>query len=70
MASVEKLGYILIGSVAVLWLGGMIAGMIAILPYGLLGLALLAGGGLLFAKVLKERLASSEDDHYSRNVHQ
>ncbi len=66
----EKLGYLLIGSVALLWIIGMIAGMIAIFPWGVVGLAVLAGFGLLFAKVLKERLASREDDYYSENVQQ
>ncbi len=66
----EKLGYILIGSVMLLWLVGMIAGMIAIMPYGLVGLVALAGAGLLLTKVLRERLASREDEHYDKNVHQ
>ncbi len=66
----EKLGYVLIGSVALLWIIGMIAGMIAIFPWGVVGLVVLAGFGLLFAKVLKERLASREDDYYSENVQQ
>ena len=65
----EKLGYILIGGVVLLWLAVMVVGLIARLPYGLAGLVLLAGGGLLFAKVLRERLTSEEDDHYDRNVH-
>ncbi len=66
----EKLGYILIGSVALLWLVGMIAGLIAIMPFGLAGLVALAGGGLLLAKVVRERLANREDEHYDKNVHQ
>lgn len=66
----EKLAYILIGSVALLWLLGMVAGMIAIYPFGLVGLIVLAGFGLLFFKVLGERLANKEDDHYNENVNQ
>ncbi len=50
----EKIGYILIGSVALLWIVGMVAGMIVAFPYGIIGLVVLAGFGLLFAKVLKE----------------
>lgn len=64
----EKIGYLLIGSVALLWIIGMVAGMIVAFPYGLIGLVVLAGFGLLFAKVLKERLASKEDDYYSKNI--
>ncbi len=66
----EKIGYILIGSVALLWIVGMVAGMIVAFPYGIIGLVVLAGFGLLFAKVLKERLASKEDDYYSKNIQQ
>ena len=66
----EKIGYILIGSVALLWIVGMVAGMIVAFPYGIIGLVVLAGFGLLFAKVLKERLVSKEDDYYSKNIQQ
>ena len=66
----EKIGYFLIGSVAILWIIGMVAGMIVAFPYGIIGLVVLAGFGLLFAKVLKERLASKEDDYYSKNIQQ
>jgi hypothetical protein len=66
----EKLGYLLIGSVAVLWIIGMVAGLIVAFPYGLIGLVVLIGFGLLFVKVLKERLASKEDDYYSKNIQQ
>lgn len=64
----EKIGYILLGFVGACWLVGMLAGFIAAFPFGLLGLVALGGVGLLFAKVLKERLASKEDDHYSKTV--
>jgi F0F1-type ATP synthase assembly protein I len=64
----EKLGYILIGSVVLLWCIGILAGIILVFPYGIIGLVLIVGFGLLFAKVLKERLASKEDDYYSKNI--
>ncbi|NNG17329.1 MAG: hypothetical protein HKM89_12695 [Gemmatimonadales bacterium] len=64
----EKLGYLLLFAVAAVWLYAMIRGMVALLPYGLVGLAALAGIGLLFAKVVKDRVESTEDDHYSKNV--
>ncbi len=66
----EKIGYILIGSVALLWIVGMVAGMIVAFPYGIIGLVALAGFGFLFVKVLKERLSSKEDDYYSKNIQQ
>jgi hypothetical protein len=64
----EILGYILIGSVAILWIIGIFAGLIVAFPYGIIGLVILIGFGLLFVKVLKERLANKEDDYYSKNI--
>ncbi len=66
----EKLGYALIGSVVLLWVVGMIVGLIVVLPYGLVGLVALAGGGLLLVKVLKDRLTSEEDTYYDENIQQ
>ncbi|UCD37385.1 MAG: hypothetical protein JSW54_11210 [Fidelibacterota bacterium] len=66
----EKLAYILIGSVMLLWIIGILAGLIIAFPYGIIGLVVLVGFGLLFIKVLKERLASKEDDYYSKNIQQ
>ena len=54
----EKIGYILLIIVAVCWLIGMCVGMIAIFPGGLIGLLAMLGFGLLFAKVVKDRLAN------------
>lgn len=48
----------------------MIVGLIAILPYGLVGLVALTGGGLLLAKVIKDRLTSEEDTYYDKNIQQ
>ncbi len=64
----ERLAYAILIAVALAWLYGMVRGMVELLPYGLVGLAALAGIGLLFAKVVKDRVESAEDDHYSKNV--
>lgn len=64
----EKLGYLLLLAVAAVWLYAMIRGMIALLPYGIIGLVALAGVGLLLAKVVKDRVENTEDDYYSKNV--
>ena len=40
----------------------------AAFPYGLIGLALFAGVGLLLLKVLRERLRNKEDDYYADKV--
>jgi len=54
--------------VALCWLMGMLVGMIAAFPWGIIGLLAILGVGLLFIKVLRERLASKEDDYYSKTV--
>lgn len=64
----EKTAYALLLAVAVLWLIAMLAGMIAAFPFGLIGLVVIVAVGLLFIKVLRERLASKEDDYYANNV--
>lgn len=66
----EKLGYILLGIVAVAWLIVILVGMVTAWPYGIVGFVVLAGLGLLFAQVVKERIENEEDDYYSKNVDQ
>jgi len=66
----EKLGYAILLGLAILWLLGMVAGMIAAFPWGLIGLVALLGIGLLFAKALQDRLTNKEDDYYTKNVDQ
>ena len=64
----EKAAYAILLLLASLWLLAMVAGLIAAFPYGLLGLLGLLAMGLLFAKVVKERITSKEDEHYSKTV--
>jgi len=64
----EKAGYIILSIVALGWLGVIIFGMIAAFPYGLIGFIVLIGLGLLFAKVVQDRMENKEDDYYSKNV--
>ena len=64
----EKIGYILLSAVALCWLVAMLFGMIAAFPAGVIGLVAILGIGFLFAKVVQDRLANKEDDHYSKNV--
>ena len=64
----EKIGFFLIGAVVLLWIVGMIAGLVALWPYGLPILIGLTGVGFLLAKAIKDRLTSEEDNYYSKNV--
>ena len=64
----EKIGYLCLGLVAVCYLVAMFVGMIATFPFGLIGLIAIVGIGALLIKVIRERLANAEDDHYSKTV--
>ena len=64
----EKAGYVLLIIVLLVWIGAIFMGMISAFPVGLIGIIALLGFGILFIKVLKERLESKEDDYYSKNI--
>jgi hypothetical protein len=64
----EKAGYIILMVVAACWLIAMIAGMIVSFPVGIIGLLAIVGFGLLFIRVLKDRIEASKTDKYSRDV--
>lgn len=68
MDAYEKIGYSILGTVALLWIVGMVAGAIAASPYGLVGLLAFVGVGALLIKVIRERLKNKEDDYYSNHV--
>jgi len=66
----EAAGYILIAIAALAWFYLMISEMINVFPEGIIGLIAIVGLGILFVKVLAERLLNREDDHYDHNVDQ
>ena len=68
MDSFEKIGYLCLAVVALCYLAAMLVGMVAAFPLGLIGLIALIGVGVLLIKVIRERRANTEDDHYSRTV--
>ena len=70
MDSLEKIAYTLLGSVCVLYIVVMVAGLIAAWPWGIIGLVVVAGVGLLLIKVILERVRNTEDTYYSKNVDQ
>ena len=57
-------------SVAVAYAIALVLGLVLAFPWGLIGLVALLGFGVLFIKVLAERLRNAEDDHYADNVDQ
>jgi hypothetical protein len=70
MDSLEKVAYTLLGFVCAVYLIVMLAGLIAAFPWGIIGLIAIAGIGLLMIKVIRERVANTEDNYYSKNVDQ
>lgn len=64
----EKGAYIILGFIAICWLIAMIVGAIVTFPVGLIGLLAIIGLGMLFIKVLKERIKASKGDRYSKDV--
>ncbi len=68
MDNYEKWGYSLLSILAVIYLIAMFVGLIAAYPFGLLGLLLTGGVGVLLVKVIKERMQNKEDDYYSKEI--
>ncbi len=64
----EKIAYAILLLLAGLWLVVLLVGLVAAFPFGLIGFLGLGAIALLFAKVLRERLASEEDDYYDHNI--
>jgi hypothetical protein len=64
----ERIAYGILLVLAGLWLIVLLAGLVAAFPIGLLGFLGLLAIGLLFAKVIRERLASKDDDYYAKHV--
>lgn len=64
----ERLGYFFLIIVLIVYIVLMFVGLIKSLPWGIVGFIAIAGFGLLFIKVLKDRLTNKEDDYYDKNV--
>jgi hypothetical protein len=66
--SLDKLALALIIVGGAVYLVVILLGMIALFPWGLVGLAVIGVVGFIFIQVLRQRLNSAEDDYYERNV--
>ncbi|PID77989.1 MAG: hypothetical protein CSB21_02540 [Deltaproteobacteria bacterium] len=64
----EIIGYAFLGIVAIIWFIAILYGVISAFPFGLIGIFAIIGLGLLFVKVIRDRIANDEDDYYSKNV--
>ena len=68
MDTFEKVGYSCLAIVALCYVLAMFVGVVALGPVGIIGLVAIVGVGALLMKVLKERFANREDDHYADTV--
>ena len=68
MDTFEKIAYSILGFLAACYVIAMIIGMMVAFPFGLIGLAAMIAIGLLFIKVLSERMKNKEDDYYDKKV--
>ena len=66
----EKLGYLFLAIVAIIYFVAIMVGLIAAFPWGIIGFILLIGIGLLFIKVITDRLDNKEDNYYEKNIEQ
>ena len=63
-----KFAAILFSLLAVVYIGIIIAGLVAAWPWGIAGLAVLFSFVFLFGWVVKDRIENEEDKYYSENV--
>lgn len=64
----EKTAYIILGIITIGWSLAVLFGLIIAFPVGLVGLTIIVAFGLLFIRVLLDRISSDEDDYYNKNV--
>jgi uncharacterized membrane protein YesL len=65
---IEILALALVVIFALLWLGTVLTGLIANVPYGVLGLIPAAILLALLVEVIRQRFANKEDDYYAKHV--
>ena len=68
MDTLGKVGYSALAIVSLCYVLAMFVGIVALGPFGIIGLVAIVGVGALLMKVIKERLANREDDHYADTV--
>ncbi len=66
--SLDRIALGLVIIVAIVYVAILMVGLVGLLPYGLPLLVLFFIGAYLFLRVLRERLTSSEDDYYEKNI--
>ncbi|ACK41754.1 MULTISPECIES: hypothetical protein [Dictyoglomus] len=64
----EKIAYIILSIIVIVWLLLIIVGSIMAFPVGMISLLLILAFGLLFIKVLKERIKSKREEEKYKDI--
>ena len=66
----DTIALALVAIFAVLWLVTFVTGLLAAIPFGVIGLIPVAIVLALLIEVIRQRRANTEDDYYDKNVDQ
>lgn len=58
----------LVVALAIAWAAVAIVGLVAMWPFGLIGLVVIVVVGYLIVGVIRQKMASAEDAYYEKNV--
>lgn len=64
----EKIAYLILIALVIIWLSAIAFGFILAFPIGLIGLLFIIALGLLFIKVLKEKIRNKSEDEKYKDV--
>lgn len=64
----EKISYLILIIISIIWLLAIIFGFIMAFPYGIIGIFLILAFGLLFIKVIKEKLEKRREEEKYKNI--
>ena len=64
----DTIALALVAIFAVLWLVTFVTGLLAAIPFGVIGLIPVAIVLALLIEVIRQRRANTEDDYYDKNV--
>ncbi len=67
-SEMEKIAYIILSIIVIVWLLLIIVGSIMAFPVGMISLLLILAFGLLFIKVLKERIKSKREEEKYKDI--
>lgn len=64
----DQIILILLAIGATIYVGSIVFGMLQIMPYGLIGLGIIAIFLGIMGRIVYDRLNNEEDDYYQKNV--